>query len=102
MIGDNHIGCTEIFTLHSYAARNFAHLSVVSSKQHSMKVLWLRMQRTLCHNIRQRADKVCPKGERKMKTKRISQLEGLRFIMCCIIILSHFEFLFDSNLIGGV
>lgn len=30
------------------------------------------------------------------QTKRIPQLEGLRFIMCCIIILSHFEFLSEK------
>lgn len=36
----------------------------------------------------------------KKKTKRIPQLEGLRFIMCCIIILSHFEFLSKSKLFG--
>ena len=36
------------------------------------------------------------------QTKRIPQLEGLRFIMCCIIILSHFEFLSNSKIVGGV
>ena len=40
------------------------------------------------------------KDEGKMsgtkQTKRIPQLEGLRFIMCCIIILSHFEFLSEK------
>lgn len=35
------------------------------------------------------------------QTKRIPQLEGLRFIMCCIIILSHFEFLSNSKIVGG-
>ena len=35
------------------------------------------------------------------QTKRIPQLEGLRFIMCCIIILSHFEFLSSSKIVGG-
>lgn len=35
------------------------------------------------------------------KQKRIPQLEGLRFIMCCIIILSHFEFLSNSKIVGG-
>lgn len=39
-------------------------------------------------------------SERKL-TKRIPQLEGLRFIMCCIIILSHFEFLSNSKIVGG-
>ena len=34
-------------------------------------------------------------------TKRIPQLEGLRFIMCCVIILSHFEFLSNSIIGGG-
>lgn len=34
-------------------------------------------------------------------SKRIPQLEGLRFIMCCIIILSHFEFLGNSKIVGG-
>ena len=38
-------------------------------------------------------------SERKL-TKRIPQLEGLRFIMCCIIILSHFEFLSNSKIVG--
>ena len=32
----------------------------------------------------------------KQASKRIPQLEGLRFIMCCIIILSHLEFLGES------
>ena len=36
----------------------------------------------------------------KQASKRIPQLEGLRFIMCCIIILSHFEFLGDSEIFG--
>lgn len=36
----------------------------------------------------------------KKASKRIPQLEGLRFIMCCIIILSHFEFLGDSEIFG--
>lgn len=35
------------------------------------------------------------------QTKRIPQLEGLRFIMCCMIILSHFEFLSNSKIVGG-
>lgn len=35
------------------------------------------------------------------QTKRIPQLEGLRFIMCCIIILSHFEFLGNSKIVRG-
>ena len=39
-------------------------------------------------------------SERKL-TKRIPQLEGLRFIMCCIIILSHFEFLSNSKIVVG-
>ena len=34
-------------------------------------------------------------------SKRIPQLEGLRIIMCCIIILSHFEFLSNSKIVGG-
>lgn len=33
-------------------------------------------------------------------SKRIPQLEGLRFIMCCIIVLSHFEFLCQSEIFG--
>ena len=37
----------------------------------------------------------------KKQTKRIPQLEGLRFIMCCIIILSHFEFLSNSKIVGA-
>ena len=37
----------------------------------------------------------------KKSTKRIPQLEGMRFIMCCIIILSHFEFLGNLNVVGG-
>lgn len=36
----------------------------------------------------------------KQASKRIPQLEGLRFILCCIIILSHFEFLGDSEIFG--
>lgn len=35
-----------------------------------------------------------------VKKKRIPQLEGLRFIMCCVIILSHFEFLGESPVFG--
>lgn len=35
-----------------------------------------------------------------MKKTRILQLEGIRFIMCCIIILSHFEFLEKSQYFG--
>lgn len=37
----------------------------------------------------------------KKSTKRIPQLEGMRFIMCCIIVLSHFEFLGNLNVVGG-
>lgn len=36
----------------------------------------------------------------KQASKRILQLEGLRFIMCCIIILSHLEFLGGSGIFG--
>lgn len=36
----------------------------------------------------------------KQASKRIPQLEGMRFIMCCIIILSHFEFLGNSEIFG--
>lgn len=33
--------------------------------------------------------------------KRLPQLEGLRFVMCCVIIVSHLEFLENSTQIGG-
>lgn len=33
--------------------------------------------------------------------KRLPQLEGLRFVMCCVIIVSHLEFLENSAQIGG-
>lgn len=34
------------------------------------------------------------------QSKRIPQLEGLRFVMCCIIILSHMEYLGNSKVCG--
>lgn len=36
------------------------------------------------------------------KNRRVTQLEGLRFIMCCIIILSHLEFLGELGLFGKI
>ena len=37
-----------------------------------------------------------------IRTKRIPQLEGLRFIMCLVIILSHLEFLANANDFGPI
>lgn len=37
-----------------------------------------------------------------MENKRLPQFEGLRFVMCCVIIVSHLEFLENSARIGGV
>lgn len=40
--------------------------------------------------------------EKEKTSRRILQLEGMRFIMCCIIMMSHFEFLKESNLVGEI
>lgn len=41
------------------------------------------------------------KTEMGLKNKRIPQLEALRFVMCIVIVVSHFEFLYDSTMVGS-
>ncbi len=41
------------------------------------------------------------KTETGFRNKRIPQLEALRFVMCIVIVVSHFEFLDDSTVVGS-